>query len=136
MNIEEVLPQNTGDFGFSKKYLLGELARWSVNQSPYYVPDNLETVLRKVSDLLPTHEFNAGYGIKIMPVNEFHKWFFSIIQQIPELVEWNVPKSGHKNSFVFCCAYSQPKADDDIVDLYALVNNVKLELIKIWRRGD
>lgn len=134
MNIEEVLPQNTEDFGFSKKYLLGELARWAVNQSPYYVPDNLETVLRKVSDLLPTHEFNDGYGFKIMPAKEFHKWFFSIIEQVPELVKWNVPKSGHKSSWVSCSRYDQPAPDDDIVDLDALVNNVKLELIKLWRR--
>jgi len=120
---------NDDEMLFSKKYLLGELARWSINQSPFYVPENLEIVLRQVSDLLPTYEFNTD-GYKFIKKNEFHKWFFNIITQIPEVIKWNEPKNGNKTLFVFCSRYDRPKPEDDIVDLSALVNNVKLQLIK------
>lgn len=134
-NLECVPPICEESFGFSKKYLLGELARWAVNQSPYYVPDNLDIVLRKVADLLPSYEFDGDYGFKLISTKDFHKWFFSIITQVPELIEWNVPKSGHKNGLIFCSAFDKPNADDDIVDLSALVNNIKRGLIQIWREG-
>lgn len=66
-----------------------------------------------------------------MKKKDFHKWFFSIITQVPELVLWNSPKNGHKNPYVFCSRYDKPYPDSDIVDLNALVNNIRLELIKI-----
>jgi hypothetical protein len=119
------------EMAFSKKYLLGALAKWSVNQSPYYVPDNLETVLRKVSDLLPTSMFNDEIGIyKIMKKSVFNVWFLSILMQVPELVRWNRPKNGTDPEFVFCSAFDKPSPDADIVDLDALVGNIKWELIE------
>lgn len=115
---------------FSKKYLLGELAKWAVNQSPYYVPDNLEKVLRKLADLLPTHEFDEGYGFRKMKIKDFHTWLFNVLTQIPELVEWNSPKDGSNPQFVFTSRFDKPHPDSDIVDLDALVNNIRLGLLK------
>lgn len=121
---------NEDEMIFSKKYLIGELARWAINQSPYYIPENLEIVLRKLSDLLPTYTFNE-YGYKKMKKNEFHKWLFDIIIQIPELVEWNSSKDGNKSPFKFVSRYDEPNPDSDFVDLDALVMNIKRSLIQI-----
>lgn len=115
---------------FNKKYLLGEFAKWAINQSPYYVPDNLELVMRKLSDLLPTGEFedkgNLGY-ITMNPV-EFERWLFSIIEQIPEIVKWNSPKKGKQQPYIFVSQYFHTNPDYDIVDLDALVRNIRMGL--------
>ena len=123
MNVDEMI--------FSKKYLIGESARWAINQSPYYVPDNLEIVLRKFSDLLPTYTFDGGYGFKKMKKDEFSKWLFDIITQIPELVNWNNPKNGNNSQYLFTSRYDEPAPDSNFVDLHALVRNIKQSLIKL-----
>jgi hypothetical protein len=115
---------------FCKKYLVGELSKWAINQSPYSIPENLEVVLRKFDALLSLESFpEEQFGYKTIKTREFYGWLFPIIEKIPELVNWNVPKSKHNRSFVACSRFDKPNPDDDIVDLSALVRNIQFGLI-------
>ena len=112
-------------FIFSKRSILGEIANWAVQQSPYHRPDNLEIVLDK-------------FDAKIVEIEKFPKMTFKEIKEeleklksIPEFMLWNERKNGNKAEYKFVDRYSKENnPDDDFIDLDALIRNVANSIIR------
>ena len=100
---------NNDEMCIGKKWLIAEFAKRSIHASPNYIPDNLEIILRKLSNLLPTYEFETSFGGKFIKKNDFNMWFENILTQIPEIRGWNTSKNK--------------------IDLYTLIEIVKQRLI-------
>jgi hypothetical protein len=114
----------------TKGQLLGTVAKYSVQQSPYDRPDNLEVVLDKLSELL-RRSFKAAQ----LMVGEFEdmqaleSYLSETLRQIPEYVAWNNRKNGNDAPIQFTSRYDTgSNPDDDFIDLDALERNVALEI--------
>jgi hypothetical protein len=120
-------------FVFSKRNIFGEVANWAVRQSPYHRPDNLEIVLdelnKKISDIdeYPT-----------MTYREIEKLLDKNLKSIPEFLLWNERKNG-RQGMGFSAAghhddgsvtFYNAKADDDFIDLDALIRNVTNSIVR------
>ncbi len=69
--------------------LLGVLAKWAVQQSPYLVPVNLQEAI---------FEFSEAWDIKDdtkMSSRELLKIIYSTIEKCTMIVAWNNPKKGN-----------------------------------------
>lgn len=115
-------------FLFCRKQVVAEVAKWTTRQSPYDFPANLETVCVKLLKLLPTGDYGLGYFE--LQAEDFEKLLLEILLSIPEVLPWTEPKNKTGIGFIICSAYDKPQADDDCIDIYALVRNVRLELVK------
>ena len=119
-------------FVFSKRNILGEIANWAVRQSPYHRPDNLEVVLdkfNKIIELVPEYPKMSYAEIKEM---------LQELKEISEFMLWNERKNGrqgmgfsgaghHDDGSV---TFFNAKADDDFIDLDALIRNVANSIIR------
>ena len=119
-------------FVFSKRNILGEIANWAVRQSPYHRPDNLEIVLdkfNKIIALVPEYPTMSYEQIREL---------LDELKEIPEVMLWNERKNGrqgmgfsgaghHDNGDV---TFYNAKADDDFIDLDALIRNVANSIIR------
>lgn len=105
----------------------GMLAMWAIRQSPYDCPDNLETVVKRFTELWP----DEVAGMKRWhSQEELHSKLKEVCEQIPEFLAWNERKNGNQSPFGFSSRYDKPSADDDFIDLDALWRNVSNGL---WR---
>ena len=109
----------------SEKRLLGAVARWSVEQSPYHRPDNLELVLDKLHQRVKNifRKFPLGFA-------EFdHRGLINFVHDqlfgIPEYMAWNERKNGNQAPYGFTSRYEKgDDPDNDFIDLDALEMNV------------
>jgi len=110
-------------FVFSKRNILGEIAHWAVCQSPYHRPDNLEVVLdkfNKIIALVPEYPSMSYFQIRE---------FLDELKEIPEFMLWNERKNG-RQGMGFSVAGHHDNADDDFIDLDALIRNVANSIIR------
>lgn len=122
-------------FPVSKNHVLGAVAMWAVRQSPYDVPDELETVLWKLSsemdatDLFEKEGFSKGWGeLTYYGVREL---LDQKLKGIPEFMAWNERKNGNQSEYKFTSRYDGPEnPDDDFIDLDALIRNVANTIIR------
>lgn len=112
--------------------LLGHFAMWSVRQSPYPCPDNLEKVLGWLYERLAPEMTDGIAGCRMCyfaSCREFEDW----LKQRANfywVANWNKPKSGHQQEYVFSSRYDSPAPDGDFIDLDALHRNVARS---VWR---
>lgn len=104
-------------FMTSRSAVLGALASWSVRQSPYLYPDNLEKGLLEFDSV-----FVADDHFEIN-CNALRNQIYTVIDKCPTILGWSVPKKG-RHITVFCSRYDQPHPDYDFIDLSALARNV------------
>ena len=124
------------EFLVSKRNILSEVAKWAVAQSPYHRPDNLEIVLDKLNEFIPEWKDKMGYGK--MSYGELKDFLGKHLKSIPEFNLWNERKNGrqghgftgaghHDDGSV---KFFNAKADDDFIDLDALIRNVANSIIR------
>ncbi|CAB4120784.1 hypothetical protein UFOVP5_21 [uncultured Caudovirales phage] len=94
----------------------GTLAMWAIRQSPYACPDNLETVVKRFSELWPA---DAQCMTEWADIDNLAEAIQQVSEQIPELLAWNERKNG-REGMGFSSRYDQPSPDDDFIDLSAL----------------
>jgi hypothetical protein len=107
--------------------LAGTLASFAIQQSPYDCPDNLEHVVKQFCESARPLFQNVGGKcfFRTFPSEMALEEFISeILYKIHEFEAWNEPKSGHDRPFVFVSRVSEPRPDDDFIDLGALTRNV------------
>jgi hypothetical protein len=113
------------------KQIVSYLAKWAIRQSPYCIPANLEKAL-----LLSTAYLNLlnEERFYIISVKKLRKILDEMIQQIPEIRNWNNSKSGDKK-YVFVSAFDVPNPDEDFIDLNALSMNIVIDCLNEHRRN-
>lgn len=111
--------------------IMGALASCAVQQSPYHRPDNLEVVLDKFHEQIKD-QF-GGYIMKFDSVKSIREWLEPKLKSIPEFMLWNERKNGNQAPYGFAGAghhdngdvtFFTTKADNDFIDLDALIRNV------------
>ncbi len=105
-------------FFTSNNIVLGELAAWSIRQSPYLQPDNLSEALIEFNKAFKTEE--EYFHINCI---ELHKKIRESFEQCPIILGWNNAKIGN-HKFVFVSRDHQQKPDYDFIDLDALARNI------------
>ena len=131
MNTEIKKPAN---IVITHRSIMGALASCAVQQSPYHRPDNLEVVLDKFHEQIKG-EFDGGkkYIMKFDTFKEIKDWIEPKLSSIPEFMLWNERKNGNQNPYGFSGAghhdngdvtFFTAKADNDFIDLDALMRNV------------
>ena len=119
----------------TQRTVMGALANWAVQQSPYPYPENLEVVLRKFHELIKDdiNETFAKYIKEFENWKECHDYIAEKLMTIPEFLAWNERKNGNKSPYGFSGAghhddgsvtFFQAKADNDFIDLDALTRNI------------
>jgi hypothetical protein len=118
---------NEKQFLVSKRYILSELAKWAVAQSPYHRPNNLEVVLDKLNDGFGKWEKEYNY----FSYKDLKNYLESMLKTIPEFLLWNERKNGNKSQYKFVDRYStNNNPDDDFIDLDALIRNIANSIIR------
>lgn len=114
--------------------ILGQFARWAVEQSPYTCPDNLETAIKSLKERLKEKiEFESiGSDFEYIETTRepLEKSIFESFESLPVIMAWNVPKKGPEREFYFTSRYDSIKPDYDIIDIHALARNITHSLIK------
>lgn len=118
--------------GVTHRSIMGSVANWAVQQSPYHRPDNLEIVLDKLHEQIKDDfDDNAKYVKFFESPTEVQRWLGEKLRSIPEFLLWNERKNG-RQGMGFSGAghhddgsitFFQSKADDDFIDLDALIRN-------------
>lgn len=114
----------------TKGQLMGTIAKYAVQQSPYHRPDNLETVLDKLNELISPLFDKADLGVgEFSDLLSLEAFLHRHLAQIPEYVAWNDRKNGNEAPFQFTSRYdTETDPDDDFIDLEALERNVAVEI--------
>lgn len=114
----------------TKGQLLGVIAKYAIQQSPYHRPDNLEMVLDKMNDSIA-----PAFNKAPLEVGEFsdrvtlEAFISRFLRAIPEYVSWNDRKNGNDAPMQFTSRYdTKNNPDNDFIDLEALERNAALEL--------
>lgn len=105
-----------------RSQVLGALANWAVQQSPYIVPDKLAEALRGFYDQWPRGEY-----AQFDTILELDRTIRGIMVTVPEITAWNQRKNG-RDGPGFVTRYSEPNPDDDFIDLDALARNTAMEV--------
>ena len=122
----------------SSRGLLGAVAKWAVEQSPYPRPDNLEVVLDDLySNTKGTFEGGELGFVHFENSTKLVEFIRENLRAIPEYLAWNERKNGRGgNGFSSAGEHDDgsvtlqwAKADDDFIDLDALERNVTNELL-------
>jgi hypothetical protein len=105
----------------SRRRVLGELASWAVQQSPYVVPDGLADAIEA---------FNAAWegdplADTFPTMRALEDRIFATFDKVPQIIAWGQRKNGRDGMGV-CSRYDQPHPDDDFIDLHALARNVAM----------
>lgn len=103
----------------SKEDVLGALANWAIQQSPYVMPEDLDVGLREFwmqFDPCPPFEYFETN------CNSLRSKVRDTFESCPTIMGWNVAKKG--SGTVICSRYDSPEPDYDIIDLDALARNV------------
>jgi hypothetical protein len=110
--------------------IVGAVALFAVEQSPYPVPDNLETVLRKLNDSC-TDGFDTAGMRKFNSFDELEDYISMRCRAIPEYMAWNERKNGDQNPISFTSRYdADPDPDDSFIDLGALERNATMHIVQ------
>lgn len=114
--------------------IIGTVAKYAILQSPYTIPDNLVTVLSSLYSRIHK-DFEGplmGSYTKDFCYYDLIDYLDKHLKSIPEFNKWNEPKndSDVEGGYVFVTAFSIIPADDDFIDLDALIRNVVNE---IWK---
>lgn len=109
----------------------GAVALWAVKQSPYPVPENLETVLQKLHDAIKD-QFDGAFAMKkFVSIDEVEKFAAVSLRAIPEYLAWNERKNGDQSPFQFTSRYDGPgDPDSSFIDLGALEHNVAMHIVQ------
>lgn len=108
------------------KAVIGELARWAIQQHPYGRPEGLFELGAKIAEAAQSWEIGQP-SLKMREFEswqDFERWLDGILLGDPIMVAWNTPKSGHAQSIVASSRYWTPKPEYDFIDLDALIRNV------------
>src|SRR3990167_1564956 len=82
--------------------VMGSLANWAVQQSPYHRPDNLEVVLDKLNEQIKDEfDENEKYIKKFETWKEAKDWLDQKLKPIPEFMLWNERKNGNQSPYGF-----------------------------------
>ena len=133
----------SGDSEWNKKHyihipqIVGSLAKWACRQSPYYVPDGLENVCKYFSACLKTEKAFNKDGWGHLSFNEISKLCHDILMDagVKEFDNWNERKNKREGTG-YCSVFDQPTADDDFIDLHALLHNICLDFRDEIRKDD
>lgn len=106
----------------SRNDVLGELAGWSVRQSPYTLPDKLAEAVAAFCAAWPRAE-HAQFD----SVVDLDYTIKTTLRQVPEIMAWNERKNG-RDGPGFVTRHSDPDPDDDFIDLDALARNMAMAL--------
>jgi hypothetical protein len=111
------------------KDIVGAFAMWACRQSPYGVPNGLESVCKYLNDALATVTEWGTAGMAECSLCDINRWLHEILyeQGVEEFDAWNERKNG-RDGMGFSSAFDQPSLDDDFIDLDALLHNVCLEI--------
>ena len=108
-----------------KKDFTGALAKWLVKQSPYVVPDNLETILTTFHERIP-YDFDNN-GMACVSLATMTEIINGVLESIPEIMELNERKNG-RDGYGFSSRFSKdPEPDDDFIDITAVAQNITCE---------
>lgn len=108
--------------------ILGNTAKFAVQQSPYAVPDGLAEVLHAFESLLIgsilTEKFPDFW------CGDFTRAQLKVVIRrtlltIPQVLKWNDRKNGNDSPFQFVSRYDGKRnPDNDFIDLDALTRNI------------
>jgi hypothetical protein len=124
--------------------VVGTVAKFAIQQSPYAVPDNLEIVCQKLNDALLNLEFvkrtalpsdsSVFFTVEFSDcsaVSCLEKVLTATLRTIPEYLAWNERKNGNKAPLQFTSRYDAPSdPDDSFIDLGALERNVAMNIVQ------
>lgn len=128
--MEKPQEQNEKQFLVSKEYLLSEVAKWAVAQSPYHRPDNLEIVLDKFNEGMGKWS-NDNLGFEDFTYKRLIEYLGRELKRIPEFMAWNERKNGNQAQYKFTSRYDRKgDPDDDFIDLDALIRNVANSIVR------
>lgn len=111
-----------GPLVISRNRVLGELASWAVQQSPYPVPENIELALQSFFVIWPHSEDYTEFR----DMTALELTIKDTIVKVPEIMAWNERRNGNSNPWQFVSRYSQPDPDNDFIDLDALARNIAM----------
>jgi hypothetical protein len=121
-----------GTFDVFLHKLAGKFAEWAVRQSPYDVPDGLESAIDKlVFWFRPrTNKRTIGeFEILSTTSHELEQDILAAFHAIPEVLAWNERKNGNDSPLQFVSMYDgAPDPDNDFIDIQALARNVAHDL--------
>jgi hypothetical protein len=120
----------------TKKHVAGALANWAIRQSPFDTPYGLMPVLEEffLTFEMPGRRLSLpGYWYEVTRRELYERLKRWLNDQPICRLRWNVPRSHwvdpqNAPSFVATSAFSQPPAEEDIIDLDALAGNVADQL--------
>ena len=112
------------EFYLMKSELLGTLASWIIQQSPYDTPDITKAI--KAYDKFLRVKFNTDEKVIVFTYNELSKYISEdVFESIPEIEVFNHSKKDAGEGFIASSSrFHKTKADYDYVDLGALSRNV------------
>ena len=130
--------QTMKKFLVSNRNLLGAIAKWVVEQSPYHLPDNLEKVLDGVNETTKDLFVYTELGFISMTYEEIRAFVKEHLRAIPEYLAWNERKNGRQGMGISAAGHHDDgsvtfydsKPDDDFIDLDALERNVTNEIVR------
>ena len=109
--------------------IVGAFAMWACRQSPYGVPDGLESVTKYLNACLKTAVKWDQNNMAELSLCEINRVLHEILyeQGVAEFDAWNERKNKREGAG-FCSAFDKPSPDDDFIDLDALLHNVCLTI--------
>lgn len=118
--------------------LMGEMARWSVLQSPYSIPEGLEQGLDEFENILKEMLEGRKCCLKFYYFDgrwELEDFVFKAIEKCPTIVAWNEPRNSKEHLFRGVSIYDGERDPGyDFIDLHALAGNVTNTLY--WKALD
>ena len=126
----------------SKNDILGNVAKWSIRQSPFDIPPNLEIVLDKLNDHISIYFEkleDSDLGFISMNFNELKNFINGNLITIKEFKNWNLSEMEKRigididdNRGDYCnqivSIYSDVDPIYDFIDLDALIRNVCVDI--------
>lgn len=117
----------------TSKDILGQMARWAVQQHPFHAPDGLFEVCNLIDDQAAKHFKDSVPGLPMQWFAdswEIRDWLRAALKDHPTLTAWNTPRSGHNSNIAISRFDSGPRPEDDFIDIDALMLNVSREAWK------
>jgi hypothetical protein len=112
--------------------LCGNLAKWVVQQHPYGTATLVDSANEKLRESAKEWGWDdvGGLLMRKYTYKELEGFLHHVLYKSKEAKVWNTPKSRHSNGYVFSSRYDGPKAEDDFIDVDALLRNVALHTIR------
>lgn len=113
----------------TSKDILGQMARWAVQQHPFHEPLGLFEICKMIDETAEKQFPDSVPGLPMRWFEDSHeirRWLHDTLDNHPTLVAWNTPRSGHTHN-IGISRYDGPAPEDDFIDLDALMINVSRE---------